>query len=134
MSLSPRQVPETSSVRFFWSNGLEFNLPPSNSHGLNRWYHKNGKLGYIGNTNDGERESSFGVDYNRAGMIIYQGGYNENQFGGKGVELYTGMKEHQRGIKRLGTFQNGKLHGPGCLRNINGVIEAGTFENGFLVN
>lgn len=114
-------------------NIIEFNLPPSNCMGLCKWYHKNGKLGYIGYTSDGERDSKFGIDFNKSGSIIYLGGYSENQFNGRGVELYTGMKENQKGIKRWGTFKNGKLTGENCLRNINGTIDVGYFENGNLV-
>lgn len=107
-------------------------LPLKSSSGFTRWYHRNGKLGYLGYFKNGKRESKFAREFNKFGNIVYSGAYKENLFNGKGIEHFSGVKQFRRGIKRLGTFLNGKLNGNMCLSYNNNLLTVGSFENGVL--
>lgn len=117
---------------------VSLNLPPCNSYGLTRWYHNNGKLGYIGKLKNGLRNSKFSIEICKNGQIYYKGGYKDNLFDGKGVELYTKQSsindlKEKNFLKRLGTFKNGLLNGYNCYENLSGELNAGEFNEGNLV-
>ena len=115
--------------------------PPTNSFGLGKWYHGNGKLGYCGNLLAGGR-SGFGIETCKNGAIYYAGGWEENLFSGQGVEFHAQKTrphylDNNAGglnvIKRKGTFVGGSLSGPACYENLEGEVRVGEFNDGGLL-
>ena len=134
-SIYNTQISQVDEPHFTTTQDSELNSPPFSVYGFTKWYHSNGKLGHIGTMKNGNRHGKFGIEITKNGYIFYCGGYKENLYHGKGIELYSGSLPQgiSNGVKRLGTFVDGKLHGPDCFENNFGEVNIGTFEHGQVV-
>ena len=86
--------------------------------GLEFW--KNGKARYKGKFYNDSRNGNFGMAYCQNGALYYVGGYEDGKFSGDGVCYWDGNyweatdMEKGHGLRAIGTFKAGLLHGENC--------------------